>query len=202
MVPQLTIEQRRHWRISLGLMLGCLVSGIAVSNERGVFVPLHDLANTLAVTARAFAALASPPGRSQPYENLLQPYENLILSAGPAVPPAPPGEDTPQAMMARMLDSPESQPEQLPFTPFMGPPPMLGPIEPTLLGVTPDSPDIAPFRSTPRIDPQLRMENPETSPHGGGPVPEPSSWAMLIAGFATVGWVQRRMARKARAATA
>jgi hypothetical protein len=190
MVPQLTMEQRRHWRISLGLMLGCLVSGIAVSNERGVFVPLHDLANTLAVTARAFAAMASPPGRMQ-----LEPYENLLLSEGPALPPAPPEEDTPQAMMMRLLDS---QPEPPPFTPE---PPITGPIEPVLLSTTPDSPDIAPFKSIPPILPQLRMSDMPIIPGQTGPVPEPSRWAMLIAGFGAVGWILRRMSRKVRAAT-
>jgi hypothetical protein len=98
-------------------------------------------------------------------------------------------------MMARVLDSQPEPPA------FLGPPPMVGPIEPSLLGANPDL-DASPFRSIPRILPQLRMVDTPPSNGQSGPVPEPSSWAMLIAGFAAVGWIQRRMARKARATTA
>ena len=196
MVPQLTIEKRRHWRISLALMLGGLVSGIAVSNERGVFVPLHDLANTFAVTARAFAALASPPGgmRLEPYENLLlsespdkpapppQTYENLILAEGT---PMPPQDETPQAMVARMLDTPPDFP-----------PALVPPVGPIMFAPPPRPPVGTPFFSAPSV------AAPSVAATQHGAVPEPASWAMLITGFAAIGLIQRRMARKARAKTA
>lgn len=59
---RLVLEQRRHWRISFGLMSICLVSGVAVTNERGLFVPIGDFDKALAATVKAFAAISGPPG--------------------------------------------------------------------------------------------------------------------------------------------
>jgi len=191
MVPQLTLEQRRHWRISFGIMLACLVSGIAVSNERGVFVPLRDLASTLAVTARAFAALASPPGHT-----VLEPYENLLLADKPALPPGVPADETPQAMMARILDAPPEPGPPL----LMAPPPAFGPLAPITFSQTPNIPGITPFQPAPSFVVSVPLSVVPETPTA--PVPEPSSWALLIAGFAAIGWVQRRVARKTRQAAA
>jgi len=169
-------------------MLGCLVSGIAVSNERGVFVPLHDLANTLAITARAFAALASPP--PLPGRNLLEPYENLLLSEKPALPPGAPADGTPQAMMSRVLDMPSDQPASPIFIPT---PPTFGPLAPILTQAR-NVPALIPFQPLPGLMTDLPADTAPATP--SGPVPEPTSWALLIAGFATIGWIQRRLARK------
>lgn len=59
---RLVLEQRRHWRISFGLMSICLVSGVAVTNERGLFVPIGDFDKALVATVKAFAAISGPPG--------------------------------------------------------------------------------------------------------------------------------------------
>ena len=100
---QLVLEQRRQYRINFALMVGCLAAGIAVSNERGVFVPPHSLGEAFAATARAFAAIVAPPGQLQ-----LQPY-NLLFNPNYANPNALPGQ------IAQRIFNPPAPPANNPF---------------------------------------------------------------------------------------
>jgi PEP-CTERM motif len=76
------------------------------------------------------------------------------------------------------------------------------------LTVTPDVPVFGPFfeANTQQYtaetfeEAQLDFGNPYAFTLVNGAVPEPATWAMMLAGFAGLGWAGYRRARKARAA--
>lgn len=221
MKSSLAAERRRHWRMSFGLMSAGLVAGISVSNERGVFMPIYGIDDAIAATARAFAAIAVPePLHVDSIYTPPLPLRRLTdaapllraVGASRANRPVVPVFN--EASPLPSVPNPQALVAQFDGFPAMPTPLLRGagalPAFASLAPVQPMSPPIVAKCANdsgqpvecPTDDPGKGATEP-TPPVQAAPVPEPASWAMMIAGFGIVGAAQRafgrRRARKLRA---
>ncbi|UAK25426.1 PEPxxWA-CTERM sorting domain-containing protein [Sphingomonas nostoxanthinifaciens] len=176
MVSPLLAERRRHWRTSFGLTVAALAAGVAVSNERGVFMPIWGVDDAIAATARAFAAVAAP--EPMQVDSLYTPPTTLHrITTAPSY--------------RRIVDVPGFTPPVMPsFEPASG-------FEPASIGAVAVS---APDLSSPVSFAALNTPTPVvpagvTQVQG---VPEPASWTLMIGGFGLVGALQRVLGRARR----
>jgi hypothetical protein len=223
----LTGEGIRQAWMSLGLVAASLAGGASVSNERGVFIPIAGIERAIAATFRAFAAIAAPApitidslyvlpqrmdqiGRAPRLQRVVDmrgvnfhPYSaapvRVPSSSGPLGQPTQPGgadaeiAAAAQAAQQALAPEPQVQLAQLgntPFPIFRGPDVFGGggvpgnettPTDPD----DPDSPDNPDTPIAPPVPPVV-------------PVPEPATWAIMIAGFGLMGAVQRSIALRER----
>lgn len=191
-IPMLRREQRRHLLMNGWLIAGFVIVGTAVTNERGIFRPVGF--DGLSATARAFIAMASPaglPGLSPRLRDV-----RSVSSLNPFEVTAPSRD-----VRRRLIDALDWEPGDgepgLPQQPLSfgdtpltvadvgdtapgGPPAFVS--QPTQLGPNPPTPVI----DAPGLQP------------GGGAVPEPATWAMLILGFGFIGSILRGVERRRR----
>lgn len=195
-IPMLQREQRRHLLMNGWLIAGFIVVGTAVTNERGIFRPL-GFDGALSATARAFIAIAAPAGLDAPRLRDVRSVSSLSPFEVTA-----PSRDLRRRLIDAMdweegdgdgnapreplgigngggtgADTPvtvaQVDPSTLPPA-FPTPPSVLGP---TALNLPSPAPDVIPPSA----------------------VPEPGTWALLIAGFGLLGGTLRVLDRRRRA---
>lgn len=213
-------EMRRHLLTNLGLVAGLVIGGTVVTNERGLFVPLglHGMSET----AKAFSAMFTPSHLLPNFTNVkmvvpLEPFDvtadsrdlrRRLMEVADAT--GNPGDDA--ATQATQLAQ-NGQPltvtelaDSSTSTRKTDTPSSTGAPGQSVAdaggGVFPPSPSSI-------IGSSLGGNNNETPPNttpidagggtpggGGAPVPEPSVWVMLLAGFGTVGYALRTARRR------
>jgi len=187
-ITPIELEERRRRRMSLALLAGVLVAGVAISNERALFsTSLFDEV-AAAATIRALAAVPATP-----WQALGVPRIYPIHRAGQAVPPP---LTPPSAFAARVPSAPAPSDQVSPLMPPDGVP-FVEPPLPPVIGPPPLFP--APPPGPPPLIPEPPVINP---PPPVSPVPEPSVWAMIILGFGCIGGMLRLANRRVARAEA
>jgi hypothetical protein len=217
-------EMRRHLLMNFSLVASCVVAGTVVTNERGLFVPLTHGASE---TARAFSAMFTQSHLLPDNNELtdvrmvspLSPFEVTAdsrdlrrrlmdslsgfgddaaanntelskLSDQTITPTELATNNVPQSALTTPAATQGKE-----AAPTSTPAPSPTPTDTSVLPPTtnkPTSPDVTPEQAkTAQTDP--------TPPDDTGAVPEPSTWAMLIAGFGFVGYFLRNARRRALA---
>ena len=197
-VPMLRREQRRHLLMNGWLIAGFVIVGTAVTNERGIFRPL-GFNGALSATARAFIAIASPAGLNGLDAPRLRDVRS-VSSLAPFEVTAPSRDLRRRLIDAMDWEEGDGDGTQEPLS--IGSGGGTGPSAPlTLAQVNPsDLPPAFPTPpstlgpSTPNMPDQRTQEilPPDSA------VPEPGTWALLIAGFGLIGGVLRAVDRRRR----
>jgi hypothetical protein len=193
--------------MSLTLASASIAGGVAVSNERAVFMPISGIEHAISETARAFAAIASPPPVQVdslyfPPTSLAQLGRRSMRRAAPAgADPVQPGDYTRPDPLGDRPDTvfgPQASPEQIMASAQAngGTPGSAAPAQFASLGGArgpgfytgvDNLPGDGNEDGTTPVDP--------TDPTAPGnptlPVPEPASWVLMIGGFGVVGGLQR-----------
>ena len=196
----LELEERRRRRMSLAILAGLLVSGVAISNERALFTTGFFDEAEAAATIKALAAVVPPT----PWQAIGVPRVFPIHRARQALTPPPP---TPPAAFAARVPQPATPTEQV--SPLATPDidaPGVPDLPPPLIFAGPGPGPVGPILSSSGGGSSGGGSSGGTSsgasssggdtPGVPSAVPEPSTWAMIILGFGCIGGILRLAGRR------
>lgn len=219
-------EMRRHLLMNLGLVASCVVAGTVVTNERGLFVPLVTGSETARAFSAMFTQSHLLPDNNDLTDvrmvSPLSPFEvtadsrdlrRRLMDSLSWLPEQAADNNHELTQLSEQTITPtELASNTVPPTAFNTPgstapaatststtppavtPPSTPPSDTSVLPPStskPSSPEVTPEQAT-----QTETNKPPTNPTGA--VPEPSTWAMLIAGFGLIGYFLRNARRRAR----
>jgi hypothetical protein len=214
MASLLTGEAVRQGWMSFGLAAASIAAGVAVSNERAVFIPISGVEGAISSTARAFAAIAAPAPVQigslyvmpmaalghRPAARRASPSGTNQLAGNDFTRPDPfatlPG--TPGAMSQGTQDQ-IAQSARMAGNAL--PSDGTAPVQLASLGGAGGGG----FYSGVDVLPGTGSSTPTNPSAPGAPVmavPEPTSWGLMIAGFALIGGLQRRRVHRSRTSSA